>query len=286
VSSTTVDPNFKNDRTDEFSVGIEREVMENFGVGAAYIYRSYPDYENFTTTNGVRSEDYVPVTFTANCGNASCDQPSYTVTYFQLPFTLPGTGTRRNADRTRVYNGLELTARKRFSNRWMLNASANIQSTVYNYGGPNVSYQDPTDIAALDGAQTGTANARWLGKLTGLYVLPWHDIGVSGFFNARQGYPFNRVILSPTRTGGIGTANVDIDRWGDVRLESFYQLDMRVEKQFTFGRTKWAAAFDVFNLLNSDVVLGRTAQQNSTRANNVTEVLAPRVARFGVRLNF
>ena len=286
VSSTTIDPNFTNDRTDEFSIGVERELMENFGVGAAYIYRTYPDYENFTTTNGVRSEDYVPVTFTANCGNSTCDQPSYTVTYFQLPFTLPGTGTRRNADRTRVYNGLELTARKRFSNRWMLNASANVQSTVYNYGGPNVSYQDPTDIAKLDGAQTGTANARWVGKLTGLYVLPWYDIGVSGFLNMRQGYPFNRYILSPSRTGGIGTANVDIDRWGDVRLDNFYQVDMRLEKQFTFGRTKWAAAFDVFNLLNSNVVLGRTAQQNSTRANFVTEVLAPRVARVGVRLNF
>ena len=286
VSSTTVDPNFKNDRTDEFSIGLERELMANFGVGAAYIYRSYPDYENFTTINGLRSEDYVPVAFTAACGNTTCDQPSYTVTYYQLPFQQPGTGTRRNADRTREYHGLELTARKRFGDRWMLNASANIQSTTYHYGGPNVSYQDPTDIEKLDGAQTGTSNSRWVGKLTGLYVLPWYDIGVSGFLNMRQGYPFNRFVQSPTRTGGIGTSNVDIDRWGDVRYENFYQVDMRVEKQFTFGRTKWAAAFDVFNMLNSDVVLGRTAQQNSTRANYVTEVLAPRVARFGVRLNF
>lgn len=286
VSSTTIDPNFKNDRTDEFSVGLEHELMENFGVGAAYIHRTYPDYENFTATNGVRSEDYVPVTFTVNCGNSTCSQPTFTGTYYQLPFPLPGTGTRRNADRTRVYNGLELTARKRFSNRWMLNASANIQSTVYNYGGPNVSYQDPTDIAMLDGAQTGTSNARWIGKLTGLYVVPFYDIGVSGFLNMRQGYPFNRTILSPTRSGGIGTVQVDLDRYGDSRYENFYQLDMRVEKQFQFGRTKWAAAFDVFNVLNSNVVLGRTAQQNSTRANFVTEVLAPRVARFGLRLNF
>jgi hypothetical protein len=286
VSSTVIDPGFKNDRTDEASIGIERELMENFGVGAAYIYRTYPDYENFTANNGVRSEDYVPVTFTANCGNSTCDQPSYTVTYFQLPFTLPGGGVRRNADRTRQYHGLELTARKRFSNRWMLNASANVQSTTYHYGGPNVSYQDPTDIEMLNGAQTGTSNSRWVGKLTGLYVLPFYDIGVSGFLNMRQGYPFNRTILSPTRAGGIGTAQVDIDRYGDSRLDNFYQLDMRVEKQFTFGRTKWAAAFDVFNMLNSNVVLGRTGQQNSTRANFVTEVLAPRVARFGVRLNF
>jgi hypothetical protein len=228
----------------------------------------------------------VPVTFTAACGNTTCDKPSYTVTYYQLPFTLPGTGTRRNADRTRQYHGLELTARKRFSNRWMLNASANIQSTTYHYGGPNVSYQDPSDIDKLNDAQTGTSNSRWVGKLTGLYVLPWYDIGVSGFLNMRQGYPFNRTILSPSRTGGIGTVQSDIDRWGDSRLENFYQLDMRVEKQFKFGRTKWAAAFDVFNLLNSNVVLGRTGQQNSTRANFVTEVLAPRVARVGVRLNF
>ena len=68
MSSTTVDPNLKNDRTDEFSVGIERELMENFGVGAAYIYRSYPDYENYTPTIGVLSADYVPVTIHRPCG--------------------------------------------------------------------------------------------------------------------------------------------------------------------------------------------------------------------------
>ena len=53
--------------------------------------------------------------------------------------------------------------------------------------------------------------------------------------------------LSPTRTGGIGTANVEIYRSGETRYDDFYQLDMRVEKQFTFGKTKWAAAFDVFD---------------------------------------
>jgi hypothetical protein len=286
VSPTTVDPNLKNDRTDEFSVGVEHELMENFGVGAAYIRRSYPDYENYTPAIGVLSADYVPVTITRPCTSVACTDPSYTVTYYQLPYTQPAQSQRRNADRTRKYNGLELTARKRFSNRWMVNASANFQTTKYYYGAPDLAYQDPTDVAMLDGAETGTANARWLGKLTGLYVLPWQDIGISGFFNARQGYPFNRYILSPSRTGGIGTVNIDIDRWGDVRYDNFYQLDMRVEKQFTFGRTKWSAAFDVFNLMNSNVVLGREDQMNSTRANFVEEVLAPRVARFGVRLSF
>ena len=88
---------------------------------------------------------------------------------------------------------------------------------------------------------------------------------------------------------GDGTARSDLGIPGfdsDVRYDNFYQVDMRVEKQFTFGRTKWSAAFDVFNLLNSNVVLGREDQMNSTRANFVEEVLAPRVARFGVRMSF
>ncbi|HWI16490.1 MAG TPA: carboxypeptidase regulatory-like domain-containing protein [Vicinamibacterales bacterium] len=286
TSSTRVDPNLHNDRTDEFTIGFERELAGNFGVGALYIYRNYPHYQNFTRTDNVLAADYVPVTFTANCGNSTCAEPSYTVTYFELPFNLPGTGVTTNADRTRRYHGLELTARKRFSDRWMMNGSVNVQSTTLHYGGPNVSYQDPTDIAQLDGAQTGTANARWFGKVSGLYVLPWQEIGLSGFFNARQGYPYNRVIQSPTRRGNLGRANVDIDRWGDVRLENHYQLDLRLDKQIPIGRTRWTTAIDLFNVFNAATVLDRQEIQNSPTANFVEEVLGPRVARFSVRVQF
>ena len=160
----------------------------NFGIGALYIYKNFPDYQNITLTDNVRSADYVPVTFTANCGNTTC----------------------------------------------------------------------------------------W----------PWQEIGLSGFFNARQGYPFNRVIQSPTRRGGIGRANVDIDRWGEVRLENHYQLDLRVDKQFPIGRTRWTAALDLFKVFNAATVLDRQEIQNTPTANFVEEVLAPRVARFSVRLQF
>lgn len=285
-SSTRVDPGLRNDRTGEFTIGFEREIAAEFGVGALYIYRNYPHYENFTRTDNVRASDYVPVPFTAACGNSTCSDPSYAVTYYELPFTLPGTGMRINSERTRKYHGLELTARRRFSNRWMLAGSVNVQSTTLHYGGPDVSYQDPTDIAQLDGAQTGTSNARWFGKVSGLYVLPWYDVGISGFFNARQGYPYNRVIQSPTRRGGLGRANVDIDRWGDMRLPDHYQLDMRIEKQFPLGRSRCIAAFDLFNVFNAATVLERQEIQNSPTANFVEEVLGPRVARFSVRLQF
>ncbi len=183
VSSTSVDPNLKNDRTDEVSAGIEHELAGGFSVGALYIYRNLPRYQNFSPTDGVSAADYRPVTTSFACGNTSCDQPSYVVTYYELLFQLPGPSTTRNALRTRTYNAFELTARKRLNKRWLMYASANFQSTTLTYLGPDVSYQDPTDIDKLNGAQTGTANARWFGKVSGLCVLPWYDIGVSGFLN-------------------------------------------------------------------------------------------------------
>jgi hypothetical protein len=40
---------------------------------------------------------------------------------------------------------------------------------------------------------------------------------------------------------------------------------------------------DIFNLLNAATILTRQARQNSGNANKITEVLAPRVLRIGVR---
>ena len=40
---TRIDPNLKNDRTDEFIVGVDREIGAGFAVGANYIWRNYLD---------------------------------------------------------------------------------------------------------------------------------------------------------------------------------------------------------------------------------------------------
>jgi hypothetical protein len=46
------------------------------------------------------------------------------------------------------------------------------------------------------------------------------------------------------------------------------------------------ASLDVFNLTNGNTILAERRQQNSTNANTVSAILAPRVIRFGVRLTF
>jgi hypothetical protein len=286
VTPARVDPGLENDITDEFTATVEHELMKDFAVSVAYMYRHYTN-TNTDFRVGLASSQFVPVPFTANCGNATCDQPSYSVTYWQLPFTRPAATELRNFQgQNRRYHGVEMTARKRFSDKWLLNGGFTWNSTVRHYeGGPDVDFQDPTNVLQQDGYPAGTLNARWVAKLSGMYQLPW-GMSASAFFNLRDGFPFNPVVLSPSRTGGYGTVDVFVEPFATRRLEWFRQVDARVDKSFKAGRTRLIASLDCFNLLNEPMVLDRIARQNASNANNVTEVLAPRVFRVGLRLQF
>jgi hypothetical protein len=73
----------------------------------------------------------------------------------------------------------------------------------------------------------------------------------------------------------------EIDPGGAVRYENFYQVDMRIEKQFTFGRTEGRRrSISTRSIRTSS---WRTAQQNSTR--EFRDGSAGAEWRVGVRLN-
>jgi hypothetical protein len=76
------------------------------------------------------------------------------------------------------------------------------------------------------------------------------------------------------------------DRIGKYRLPAVHSLDTRVEKTFRIQRTQLTFDFDVFNVLNSGTVLGRIYDVSSSRFNEVAEIMNPRIARFGVRVQF
>jgi hypothetical protein len=284
----TVDPNLSNDTTDEVTVGLDQQLRRDFAVSLTYSYRHYANTAAAFRV-GLLSSQFVPVNFTAACGNpGTCTQPSYGVTYWQLPFQRPVATILRNYQgANRRYNGLELVARKRFSDRWLMNASFTLQSSISRYeGGPDVDYQDPTNVAQQNGQPVGSQNARWVAKLSGMYQLPW-GFSAAAFLNLRDGYPFNPTIQSPSRTGGYTQVDVYVVPFASERYETFRQLDARLDKTFNLGgKAHLIASLDGFNLTNEAIVLARNERQNASNANLVTQVLAPRILRFGLRLAF
>ena len=62
-------------------------------------------------------------------------------------------------------------------------------------------------------------------------------------------------------------------------------LDARIDKNFDIGESSVTVGIDVFNLLNEDYVLQRQRNVNAGTANQVREVLSPRVFRLGIKFH-
>jgi hypothetical protein len=290
----TVDTGVKNDRTREFIIGIDHELFRNFAIGGSYIWRKYDQFRWNDTLN-FSSANYRAVNYQATCvkADARCEP----VTYYEPTIAIPAPYIYTNQpDRWRDYNGFELSAMKRYSDRWMASFSYAYNDAVDRWGSPDA-YEDPTNIEQLDGAQYAPesggsgidnifTNAKWLIKANGQYTLPWWDINLAGNYQYRQGYPFPQAILTPSRANRAGTANVLLDPMGDVRLPNVYTLDFRVDKSFALGTMRIIPAMDVFNISNVNTTLAQRRLQAASNANNISGIVAPRVIRFGFRVTW
>jgi hypothetical protein len=311
----TVDPDLSADAADEFLATFDKQIAADFAVSASYIWRRYQNFRS-NDRKDFGAGDWTPVRWTppaSSCpSGASCPEVTYYVPTRQIPveFTFANI-----PDYSRGYQGLELSARKRMSKNWMMAASfsfndapvhtdspagypALTDSTINNTAGQNVN-GDPTNMeTSLNGGQYAPestlsglgnvfVNARWIFRLNGAYTLPWWQIQVAANYNSRSGYPNVRSVLSPVRPFGAGQAVVYLDKRGDVRLPTFQQVDLRVDKTFTvFDRIRAVVSMDVFNLLNENMPLSVRGGQNASNANQISSILAPRVLRFGCRVTF
>jgi len=286
TSPNRIDPNVENDITDEFVASVDHELMRDFGVGVSYIWRRYHNFQN--DYRNVTPDTYAPVTFTAPCGNTMCDAPSYTATYYQRATAVPAGTVLRNDNGSRDYNGIEVTARKRFSHNWLMNSSFTVNNTILHYesAADFSTSADPTNFDFTNGRDSGGLNGpRWTAKLSGMYGLPW-SMSIAAFYNLRDGTQFNRTIQSPNRTGSGGTASPLIEPQGTTHYPTFSQLDVHWDKFIRFGSRRVQFNVDAFNLMNDSTVLARQTRQNFAQANYVTRILAPRVVRLGVKVNF
>jgi len=120
-----------------------------------------------------------------------------------------------------------------------------------------------------------------------MYQFPWL-ITTAANFIGQAGAPFNPYIQSPNRTrASLGTTNVLLQPNNSVRYDNYYQLDLHVDKALRLGGgRKITLNADLFNAFSNNVVLVRVERQNTSTANNLTTLLAPRVARFGVKISF
>ena len=311
VSANSVDPNLRNDKTDEIIVGMDREIGAGFAVGANYIWRRYGDF-NYNDRPGISPSDFAATTFTPTSGCPGDDGQRIsaatcpTITYFQPLFQNPTILQLANIpDFNRVFNGFELTGRKRLANHWLMNASYAFNSTIVNFGSfagsqPSIASatisEDPSNRALRDGYQydyltAGSGigniyvNSKWLFKVSGMYQAPG-GVNVSAFYNARQGYPQEISVQTPARVNGVAQIDILLNPVGDTRLPNFQNVDFHVERPVRVQTVRFVPTLDIFNVGNWNTIQAIRSRQNAANANQIQAILAPRVVRLGIKFNW
>ena len=295
-------------KTHEIIVGFDRELMQNFGVSAAFTYRKMVNF-NWDPRIGVRAGSYSQVgTFT---GTGLPDGSSYSVPYYGVNKASLSAGALAGG-RERVtrdgyhqrFLGIEATATKRLSNRWMARLGFSSNKHEEFFDDRNSAIQDPTPVPTspyVDGGlvvvQSGGSGKSSIYQLlpkyqfiaTGMYQVPG-GVDLAFNYNMRQGFgqPWYRDRVTPGDYFS-GSKTVLVTDVSKHRLPTVQTLDFRVGKMLKVNRTSFNVDLDVFNLFNKGTVLGRTYNLRSTGAtgfNQVLEILNPRIARIGVRFNF
>ena len=307
-----VDPNVKAPLTHELLIGMDRELVANLGVSATFTWRRMADL-TWKVPTGIKSSDYIQ---TGTLDGTVAELGQFSVPLYALKTSIAPPAGQTETNRPgyhQRYWGLEFSAVKRMSKRWMARLGFSTNDWREYFDDPAVSIIDPTPAPAdrnpnrpfagplVDGGlvvrKSGgsgksniflvapkyqiTANGAWQG--------PW-GLNFGGNLVTRQGYaePFFR---SNVVTGdSLGRKDVLLTKTVEAfRLPAVSSLDARVEKKFTFGSASFAFDFDVFNILNSGTILGKQYDarlSGATGFGNVLEIMNPRIARLGARFTF
>ena len=308
-----VDPDIKPPITHEFIVGIDREIVPNFGFSAAFTYRQMNDLL-WDPLTGVRSSDY---TQTGTLSGSLPELGTYNVPFYALrAAAVPAGGGQTETNRQgyhQRYWGLEVSAHKRLSNRWMGRFGFSTNDWREYFDDPSLSILDPTRgpspnlparpfagpdvngglvVRRSDGSGKSNiylVSPKYQIVANGLYQGPW-GLNFGANLVAREGYtqPF---FMSQVTTGDpLGRKDVLlVNNIDDFRLPAVTSLDTRIEKKFTFGRAAIALDFDVFNVLNAGTTLEKQYDarlSGPTGFGSVLEIMNPRIARLGARFVF
>jgi carboxypeptidase family protein/TonB-dependent receptor-like protein len=290
-TTTTIDPDFSRPYTDEYTFAVDRELMANFKLGTVFTYRREknlqaslnPDnpYET-TLTNAV---DPGPDGFVGTADDA-------TYGFYQRISSANRTFITNDPTVTQSYRGVEITLTKRLSNRWQMLAGYTLSKNKIEDVSVDTS---PNFLINANGNITNAANADRPNqfKLTGMYILPWQDVIVSGNFSSQQGPPVTRQISRALAIGGSQTIN--LEPLGSSRLPTLNKIDVRVGKVVRLANSRsLEASVDFDNLTNANTVWGvRTLtpatsflnpatgqRQTLTQFMSPTQILGPRTVVF------
>ena len=252
----------------EYIIGGEHEIAQNWAVGLKGVYRNYADV----------IEDFACASDGSYCiGNPGKGSPGQSNGGFYPGFTSmfslgifndpPNLTTYPTPRPVRIYKAIQFDVTKRFSDNWQMIASYVYSTLEGNYDGeyspftqdtlndPNISaaydyyefFTNGSDLNVITNRGPLSNDRRNQFKISGLYVTPFKlQIGLTGYY--RTGTPWTRMGYSDA----YGRYEFFLTpRGAEGRMPSTYEADLHLGYPLAVGPVDVNLLCDIFSLFNA-----------------------------------
>jgi hypothetical protein len=303
----TFNKSLKRPTRNEFTVGIDREMMPNLLLSATFIHRREHNVQATLDQNpDAWGTEYTLLTLTdpgrdGTLGTAD-DQPIQA--YSLNPGNTITTITVNDDRLAQHYNGLELSLTKRLSKGWTALVGYDYSHTRQDI----ISLNNPNNAFVNAGGISGGRRHIFNGSAS--YVLPWYHILVGTEFRVQSGLPITRTWTPPTCSATVlsnclnQSQSLNAEPRGTVELPWLSSADLRVGKTWRVKRQTIDMSLDAYNITNTNTVfsvrtntgttliryggsIDPTVPQTSIQTFlSPTGILGPRILRFNVTYSF
>ncbi|MBY0493230.1 MAG: carboxypeptidase regulatory-like domain-containing protein [Cyanobacteria bacterium] len=290
----TIDPNLKGPYVDEYTAGVDVGLNRTMTLQFNYV-RKIDGNGNKSINLALPYDAYTVTTTGVDAGpdNLAGTADDQTLTVYSVPRTYPTFGQNIErivqAEGNNRYHAMGVTFNKQYSNNWSFlfsfdtdyrdlrnNAPRNPNEALYgpgtttgnNYGVQNFQFAKPSWNYAV--------------RFSGSYLMKWNITYASSLLMQSGDYFFREVQIRDA----LGTQlpiriNPQAGRYGWTRI-----WDNRFSKRIkTWRNQSIEGEINIYNTLNLNTITTQTNRIGATFL-QPTEILAPRVMKFGVKYRF
>jgi hypothetical protein len=262
----------------ELSVGLERQLPGNVATSVSYYHRRIRN-DIGSRNVAVPRESYIPIPVTERVTGQQ-------VTVYNQDPALRGRFDvvwDNYSELDSDYDGVDVTVRKRLSNRWMLFGGMNVgrnRGDIYataDLNNPNFTFR--RGVLAQD--------VPFSLKMTGLYELPY-QLSLSGSLQHLRGFPERDTVSVGSDTVSLTqvTQSLVVAPSGTNRLPTVNLIDLSVRRTFRRGEgISIEPVLDLFNIANVNTVTVR-ATQLGPAYHRAQGIVPGRMVKFGVNITY
>jgi len=284
---------------DEVTIGVERELFEDWSVGLRYIRKFDRNLLEDADGNALDMDalmddgqlvwtNYNPITVTDPYNGGTVTFWDELSVLNSKMFMVNPPGAKRD------YDGVEFTLEKRYSKGWSLKVSYVWQKSRgligtdfdSSWGGTGY-YNNPNSHENSVG--TFPFERRHQLKIQGLVKGPW-GINMSGYFRFLSGQAWTRQVRSTDLGVDLSQdiTTINAEKRGDRNLPDVAILDLRVEKAFKVKPLTLRVFADIFNVFNvgKATAVYQVSSNPAIPFEQMEAITNPRVFRLGAKIEF